>query len=104
MAKSRPPYSPEFRQQMVELVRSGRTPSELACEFEPSAQAIGTWVRQAMKDEGPSPDGLTGDERAELRRLRQENKRLRIEREILSKAAAWFARETDATPLSSSRS
>ena len=104
MAKSRPPYSSEFRQQMVALVRSGRTPSELAREFEPTAQSICTWVRQSTETEGSSPDGLTGDERDELHRLRQENKRLRIEREILSKAAAWFAREIDATPLSSSRS
>ena len=63
MAKSRPPYSLEFRQQMVELVRSGRRPSELAREFEPSAQAIGTWVRQATEEEDPSSAGLTGDER-----------------------------------------
>jgi len=89
MAKSRPPYSLEFRQQMVELVRSGRRPSELAREFEPSAQAIGTWVRQATEEGDPSSAGLTGDERDKLRRLRQENKRLRTEREILSKAAAW---------------
>ena len=96
---------------MVEWVRSGRTPSELAREFEPSAQAIGTWVRQAAKEAGHLTDGLTRDERDELRRLRQEmrrlrqeNKRLRVEREILSKAAAWFARETDATLPNSSRS
>ena len=104
MAKSRPPYSPEFRHQMVEWVHSGRTPSELAREFAPSAQAIGTWVRQAAKEAGHLTDGLTRDERDELRRLRQENKRLRVEREILSKAAAWFARETDATLPNSSRS
>ena len=61
MAKSRPPYSPEFRQQMVELVRSGRTPSELAREFEPSAQTIGTWVRQAAKEADHPTDGLTRD-------------------------------------------
>ena len=104
MAQSRPPYPPEFRQQMVELVRSGRTPSELAREFEPSAQAIGDWARKGEAENDPSSDRLTDDERAELRRLRQENKRLRTEREILSKAAAWFVQETNATPPSSSRS
>ena len=104
MPRTSLPSPPEFRQQMVELARSGRTPSELAREFEPSAQAIGTWVRQAAKEADHPTDGLTRDERDELRRLRQENKRLRVEREILSKAAAWFARETDATLPNSSRS
>ena len=104
MAKSRPPYSPEFRQQMIELVRSGRTPSELAREFEPTAQSICTWVRQSEVEENPSIARLTSDEIEELRRLRKENKRLRTEREILSKAAAWFAQETNAIPPSSSRS
>ena len=104
MAKSRPPYPPEFRQQMVELVRSGRTPSELAREFEPSSQAIGDWVLKADAEEGHSTVDLTQDEREELRRLRKENKRLRTEREILAKAAAWFAQETNAIPPHSSRS
>jgi transposase len=104
MAKTRPPYPAEFRHQMVELVRSGRTPSELAREFEPSAQAIGDWVRKADAEEGHSEAGLTQDEREELRHLRKENKRLRTEREILAKAAAWFAQETNAIPSNSSRS
>jgi transposase len=63
MATSRPPYPAEFRQQMVELVRSGRTPSELAREFEPSDQAIGDWVRKADAKEGHPTAGLTQDER-----------------------------------------
>jgi len=87
-------YPPEFRRQMVELVRSGRTPEELAKEFEPSAQSIRTWVRQADIDQGRR-DGLTGEEKAELARLRREVKVLREEKEILRKAAAFFARETD---------
>jgi transposase len=89
---------------MVELVRSGRTPEELAKEFEPSAQAIRNWVSQADRDEGRRADGLTTAEREELRRLRREIRQLKIEREILAKAAAWFARETDSVPPKSSGS
>ncbi len=91
-------YPPEFKRQIVELVRSGRTPEELAKEFEPSAGAIRTWVKQADLDEGIRSDGLTTEERGELRRLRRENKQLRMEREILKKAAAWFARESNSIP------
>ena len=104
MPKSRPPYAPEFRRQMVELVRAGRTPEQLSHEFEPSAQTIRNWVCQSDIDEGRRDDGLTGEERTELRRLRRENRQLRIEREILSKAAAWFARETESIPPKGSRS
>ena len=104
MPKSRPPYPPEFRRQMIELVRAGRTPESLSREFEPSAQAIHNWVRQADRDEGRRDDGATSAERQELVRLRRENKRLRQEREILAKAAAWFARETDSVPPKSSSS
>ena len=104
MGKTRPAYAPEFRRQIVELVRSGRTPEELAREFEPSAQSIRIWVRQADRDDGRRADGLTTPEREELRRLRRENRQLREEREILAKAAAWFARETDSVPPKSSSS
>ena len=104
MPKARPAYAPEFRQQMVELIRTGRTPRELAKEFEPSEPTIRSWVAQADRDEGRRADGLTTQERKELARLRRENKQLRIEREILSKAAAWFARETDTIPQKDSRS
>jgi transposase len=83
---------------MVELVRSGRTPEELSREFEPTAQSIMNWVRQAERDAGRRTDGPTSVEREELIRLRRENQRLRQERDILSKAAAWFARESKANP------
>ena len=98
MAKTRPPYTPEFRQQMVELVHAGRSPDELAREFEPTAQSIRNWVGRAARDAGTGDNGLTTAEREELSRLRRENRQLRLERDILSKAAAWFARETNTIP------
>jgi len=70
MPKSHPPYPPKFQRQMVELVRAGRNPEELAKEFEPAAQAIRNWVAQADRDAGRRDDGLTSAEREELRRLR----------------------------------
>lgn len=98
MARTHQAYPPEFRQQMVELVKSGRTPQELAREYEPSAGSIRKtgWPRE--RDGGQRSDGLSTDERLELRRLRRENKQLRTERDILKKAAAWFARESDSIP------
>ena len=98
MGKTRAPYRPEFRQQMVELVRAGRSPEKLAEEFEPTAQSIRNWVAQTDRDSGRRGDGLTSAEREELERLRRENRQLKLEREILSKAAAWFARETSTIP------
>ncbi len=97
-------YPEAFREQMVELVRRGRNPEELSREFEPSSQAIRNWVKQAELDEGKRQDGLTTAEQEELRRLRRENRDLKEEREILSKAAAWFAQETHKKPNGSSRS
>ena len=97
-------YPAEFRQELVRLVRGGRSPEELTREFEPSAQAIRLWVAQTDRDEGRRSDGLTSDERLELHQLRLENARLREEREILKKAAAWFARETGTIPPGSSHS
>ena len=104
MPKSRPPYPPEFKRRLVEMVRAGRNPEELAEKFEPTAQSIRNWVAQADRDAGHRQDGLTTDEREELRRLRRENKVLREEREILKKAAAWFARETGSIPPKDSSS
>jgi transposase len=79
-------------------VKSGRTPEDLAREFEPTAQTIINWVAQADRDVGVRHDGLTTAERQELTRLRRENRQLKMERDILSQAAAWFARETGAVP------
>ena len=104
MPKSRRPYPVEYRQRIIELVRAGRTPESLGREFEPTAQCIRNWVRQADRDEGRRSDGLTTEERTELQRLRRENATLREEREILKKAAAWFARETGSIPPGSSNS
>ena len=104
MPKSHPPYPPEYKKRLVELVRAGRNPEELAEKFEPSAQAIRNWVRQADRDDSHRQDGLTTEEREELRRLRREVKTLREERDILKKAAAWFARETGSIPSKDSSS
>jgi transposase len=104
MSKTRPPYTPEFRRQIIELVRAGRSPDELAKEFEPTAQSIRNWVAQAERDDGRREDGLSSAERDELSRLRRENRQLRLERDILSKAAAWFARETNTIPSKDSGS
>ena len=86
-----PRYSPELRERLVDLVREGRSPTALAREYPPSVWTIRTWVAQADREEGMRSDGFTRAERAEIRRLRKENRDLREEREILEKAAAWFA-------------
>ena len=104
MPKSRPPYPAEYRRRIIELARGGRSVNELAREFEPSADAIRYWLKQAGLNEGLRSDGLTTDERTELKRLRRENRLLREEREILAKAAAWFATETGTVPSRRSNS
>ena len=104
MSKTRRCYAAEFRGQLVELVQAGRSPEELAQEFEPTAQSIRNWVGQAECDAGRRGDGLTTAEREELNQLRRENRQLRLERDILSKAAAWFARETNTIPSKGSGS
>lgn len=99
-----PPYPAEFRRQMIDLARGGRSARSLGKEFGVSDQAIRNWLRQADLDEGRREDGLTTVERNELQRLRRENHQLKEEREILKKAAAWFARETKSVPDGSSNS
>jgi transposase len=92
---------------MVELVRSGRSPDDLAREFEPTAESIRAWVgRSGSKQDARQvkASAATPSDPDELIRLRRENRQLRQERDILSKAAAWFARETGTLPSGSSGS
>ena len=89
-----PPYSQEFQLEAVRLLRSsGRSVPQLADELGCSPQSLRNWSRQVDVDEGKT-EGLSSDERDELRRLRRENKILAEEREILKKAAAFFASES----------
>ena len=101
MAKTRRPYTPEFRRQMVELVQAGRSPEELAAEFEPTAQSIRNWAAQTEREAGRGNGGLTSTEREELNRLRRENRQLRLERDILSKARGLFRSGDERDPLDS---
>ena len=107
MSATKPPYPAEFRQQIIELVSAGRSPAELAREFGCTAQTIANWVGQEPIGRGKplaGKEALTSVEREELMRLRRENRQLKIEREILSMATAWFAGRADKTfrPSSSS--
>lgn len=107
MGKTRPPYPAEFREQMVELVRAGKTPAELAREFEVTAQTIANWVGAAGGQASRSQTtvgALTGGEREELARLRRQLRQVQMERDILAKATAWFAAKSDKTFTPSSNS
>ena len=107
MPRTRPAYPPEFRAQIIALAHAGRSVEDLAREFEPCSHTIRGWLRAAEVADGTVTAGgavaLTADEREELRRLRRENRQLRQERDILSKAAAWFA-QNDGTSSRSSNS
>ena len=97
MPRKRPAYPAEYKAELVRLVREeGRTPSDLAREFEPTGQSIASWVAQADID-GGARDGLTTDEKAELKRLRSENRILKMEKDLLEKAAAFFAAKNNPT-------
>ena len=120
--KTQPAYAPEFRQQIVELYASGRSPGELAKEFGCSEASEHAWVKKAgtlksLPDAGKAVKivhrqahrvqvtmALSAEERDELLRLRKENRRLQTERDILAKATAWFAGTSvhTATPFSRS--
>lgn len=107
MPKTRPPYPAEFRQQMVELAAAGRSPAELSREFGCSAQTIANWLAASGTKPGSvklATPALSGAEREELARLRRENRRLQMERDILAKATAWFAAKRDKTFTASSNS
>ena len=97
MPRSKPPYPADYRARVIELARAGRTLRSLAKEFGVTETTIRNWLRQADLDQGRRSDGLTTEEKQELARLRKENVRLREERDILEKAAAWFAQEAVGT-------
>lgn len=107
MPAPKPPYPAGFRRRMVDLVQAGREPTQLAREFNVSAQSISTWVAQAAAESGKparNKDVLNSAEREELARLWRENKRLQQERDILARATAWFAVKSDKTAIGSSNS
>jgi transposase len=107
MPKPKPPYPAEFRQQIIELARAGRTPAELSREFGPSAQSITNWIAQSARDSGKplaGKEGLTTAEREELVRLRRKLKQVEQERDILAKATAWFAGKSEKTSTPSTSS
>ena len=95
MPRTRPPYPEEFRREAIEPARiSSKSHRQIAEDLGISDVTLRNWIKQAERGEGKRPDGLSTDEREELHRLRRENQTLRMEREILKKAAAFFARET----------
>jgi len=109
MPRTRPPYPQKFREKIVELAQNGRTPKELAEEFEPTQTTIRNWLKQADRDKGVRSDGPTTEEKEEIRRLRKKLRHLQQERDILATrrnpcGAAWFARETGDVPPKSSDS
>ncbi len=107
MPRSKPPYPAEFRQQIIELARAGRTPAELSREFGPTAQSIANWIAQDARDRGkplPGKEGLTSTEREELVRLRRQLRQVQQERDILAKATAWFAARSEKTSTPSTNS
>ena len=97
-------YPADFRHKVVELARAGRGADELADEFQLARQTVRSWIKQADLDAGRRRDGLTTAEQDEVARLRKRVRQLETERDILSKAAAWFARETDSIPSNPSNS
>ena len=103
MAKKRV-YTAEFRAKIVELIRSGKNANAVAREYEISRQSVINWLKQDDLDAGRRTDGMTSAESAENAKLRKRIRELESERDILKKATAWFARETDSVPGKSSNS
>ncbi len=103
MPRTRTPYPAEFREQLVALHRAGRSLDALAAEFEPTRQTIYNWVSASQKQTDPDTPNKSPDH-DEVRRLRKEVKRLQQERDILAKAAAWFARGSGSVPAGRSSS
>ena len=101
MPRTHPPYAQEYRRRIIELARAGRPIASWPVSSRPRPMRS---LKQSGLDEGLRSDGLTTAEREELNRLRRENRVLREEREILSKAAAWFATETGSVPSRRSNS
>jgi transposase len=95
MPKSKPPYPEQFRREAVELVRQGRSVSDVASSLGMSGPSLRNWVRQEQLDRRERDDGLTSVEREELRELRKRVRRLEQERDILKRVTALFARETE---------
>ena len=107
MPRTRPPYPAEYRQRILELARKGRTAWSLSQEFEPTAATIRSWIIEAGIDDAVFEGGVSSDDKdnkTELSQLRREVAVLREEKEILAKAAAWFAEETGRTPRGRSSS
>lgn len=102
MPKTRPPYPPEFREKIIALHASGRSIKSLARDFEPSEPTIRGWVKQAKRTASSTHETPTADPHDEVRRLRRRVSQLEMEREILEKAAAWFAQKTVPTSRSDS--
>lgn len=101
MSKVRPPYPAEFRAQMLEYVRAGRSPAALSREFGVTAQSITNWIGQAAIDSGrlPGKEELTTAELEELIELRRQLRQVQMQHDLLlAKAAAWFVGRSDATP------
>ena len=96
MPRTRPPYPEEFRREAIRLALLGDKPRrQLARDLGISDVTLRNWVKQERAERGERPGGLSGDEREELKRLRDENAKLRMQREILAKAAVFFAKESD---------
>ncbi len=96
MPRTRPPYPEEFRREAIRLAQLGDKPQRrLAKDLGISEVTLRNWLKQEKADQGERPGGMSHDEREELQQLRNENAKLRMEREILSKAAIFFAKESD---------